>query len=207
MSDPPDLRDVLNLPGDLPAPIDDGACDHLPGMPMPNVRLPMTGGGQIELGNLPDRTVIYAYPRTRPPHEAARDDWDMIPGARGCTPETCAFRDHHADLQDLGASVYGLSTQSTAFQQEVVDRLHLPFALISDECLKLSAALRLPTMVFDGTTLIRRLTLVVRDNAVEHVFYPVFPPDRHAAEVRDWLVAHPMTRKVGRRIQRFGSWS
>jgi peroxiredoxin len=191
MSDLPNLADVVKLPENLPPPVDDGACDHLPGMTMPKIQLPTTGGGAIDLGNLPGRTVIYAYPRTRPPHEAARDEWDMIPGARGCTPETCAFRDHHAELRGLGASVYGLSTQSTAFQQEVVDRLHLPFALISDERLGLVTALRLPTMVFDGATLIRRLTLVVRGDAVEHVFYPIFPPDRHAAEVRAWLAEHP----------------
>jgi peroxiredoxin len=190
MPELPDLPDVVKLPENLPPPVDDGACDHLPGMTMPKIQLPTTGGGAIDLGNLPDRTVIYAYPRTRPPHEAARDEWDMIPGARGCTPETCAFRDHHAELRGLGASVYGLSTQSTAFQQEVVDRLHLPFALISDERLELATALRLPTLEFDGATLIRRLTLVVRDNAVEHVFYPIFPPDRHAAEVRAWLAEH-----------------
>lgn len=186
----PDLPDVLKLPDNLPAPVDDGACGHLPGMAMPQISLPTTGGGAIDLENLPDRTVIYAYPRTRPADEAARDDWDMIPGARGCTPESCAFRDHYAEFARRGASIYGLSTQPTAFQQEVVDRLHLPFALISDERLELVNALRLPTMTFDGETLIRRLTLVIRNRAVEHVFYPIFPPDRHAAEVRDWLAAH-----------------
>lgn len=188
MSGPPD---VLKLPADLPVPVDDGACDHLPGMVMPPIRLPATGDGTIDLGNLPGRTVIYAYPRTRPPEEAARDDWDAIPGARGCTPEACSFRDHHAELRQLGASVWGLSTQSTGFQQEVVDRLHLPFALLSDQRLELVNALRLPTMTFDGATLIRRLTLVIRDNVVEHVFYPVFPPDGHAAEVQDWIATHP----------------
>lgn len=186
----PDRSDILDLPPDLPAPVDDGACDHLPGMAMPRLQLPTTGGGTVDLGRLPDRTVIYAYPRTRPPEEAARDDWDAIPGARGCTPETCSFRDHHAELGELGASVWGLSTQPVPFQQEVVDRLHLPFALISDERLRLVQALGLPVMVFDGETLIRRLTLVIRGNAVEHVFYPIFPPDRHAADVRDWLAAH-----------------
>ena len=187
-----DLPDVLKLPADLPVPADDGACDHLPGTAMPPIRLPATGGGAIDLGNLPaGRTTIYAYPRTRPPGEAASDDWDMIPGARGCTPETCSFRDHHAELRELGTSIWGLSTQPVPFQQEVVDRLHLPFALISDERLELVNALRLPTMTFDAATLIRRLTLVIRDNVVEHVFYPVFPPNGHAAEVRDWIAAHP----------------
>lgn len=186
----PALSDALDLPADLPAPVDDGACDHLPGMAMPQIRLPTTGGGTIDLGHLPDRTVLYAYPRTRPPGEAARDDWDAIPGARGCTPEACAFRDHHAELRELGASIWGLSTQPVPFQEEVVERLHLPFALISDERLEFVQALRLPVMVFDGETLIRRLTMVIRGNAVEHVFCPIFPPDRHAADVRDWLAAH-----------------
>lgn len=190
MSDLPDPPDVLTLPDGLPVPIDEGACDHLQGMAIPAMRLPATDGAIIDLGNLPDRTVIYAYPRTRPPGEAARDDWDTIPGARGCTPETCAFRDHYAELRELGTSVYGLSTQSTAFQQEVVDRLHLPFSLLSDQRLELVQALRLPTMAFDGETLIRRLTLVIRNRAIEHVFYPIFPPDCHAHEVRDWLAAH-----------------
>ncbi len=189
--DLPDLPDALNLPDGLPVPVDDGACDHLPGMTMPRIRLRATDGGAIDLGNLDGRTVIYAYPRTRPADEPAQDDWDMIPGARGCTPETCAFRDHHAELRKLGATVYGLSTQSTSFQQEVVDRLHLPFALLSDERLELAKALRLPTMAFDGATLIRRLTLVIRDNAVEHVFYPVFPPDTHAEVVVIWLANNP----------------
>ncbi len=185
-----DLPDVLTLPEHLPQPTDAGACKHLPGMAMPQLRLPITDGGLVDLGNLPDRTVIYAYPPTRPPDEATRDDWDMIPGARGCTPEACGFRDHHVELRGLGARVYGLSTQSTVFQQEDVARLHLPFALISDERLELASTLRLPAMTFDGATLIRRLTLVIREGHVEHVFYPIFPPDRHAAEVRDWLAAH-----------------
>lgn len=187
----PSMSDVLNLPGDLPVPVDDGACDHLPGTAMPRILLPATGNNVVDIGSLADRSVIYAYPRTRPEDEPGRDDWDLIPGARGCTPEACSFRDHHAEFRELGAGVFGLSTQTTRFQQEVVDRLRLPFALLSDERLELVSALRLPTMAFDGMTLIRRLTLVIRDTVVEHVFYPVFPPDRHAVEVRDWLAAHP----------------
>lgn len=187
----PSMSDVLNLPGDLPLPVDDGACDHLPGTAMPRILLPATGNNVVDIGSLADRSIIYAYPRTRPEDEPGRDDWDLIPGARGCTPEACAFRDHHAEFRGLGARVYGLSTQTTGFQQEVVDRLRLPFALLSDERLELANALRLPTMAFDGMTLIRRLTLVIRDTMVEHVFYPIFPPDRHAAEVRDWLIAAP----------------
>lgn len=188
------MSSVINpahLPDDLPVPVDDGACDHLPGMAAPSVPLPATSGQIVDLSVLPGRKIVYAYPRTRPPGEDAPKDWDLIPGARGCTPEACAFRDHHAELRALGAEVFGLSTQPTPFQREVVERLHLPFPPLSDERLGLTRALRLPTFEYGGQTLIKRLTLAIRDNVVEHVFYPVFPPDSHAEAVIAWLSGNP----------------
>ena len=176
------------LPDDLPAPVDDGAADHLAGLRLPSVPLRATDGSTVDIAALPVRTVVYAYPRTGVPGvDPLVPDWDAIPGARGCTPESCAFRDLHAELVAAGAEVLGLSTQDTAYQREAVERLHLPFPMLSDEGLELTRALRLPTFEAAGETLLKRLTLVVRDGAVEHVFYPVFPPDGHAAEVLAWL--------------------
>jgi len=180
------------LPRDLPVPADDGAADHLPGTAMPPVALPATDGGVVRLDALgPGRTVLYAYPMTGTPGVDPPDGWDAIPGARGCTPESCGFRDHHAELAAAGAVVFGVSTQSTEVQREAADRLHLPFTLLSDARLELAEALRLPTLEVAGTTMLRRLTLVARDGRVEHVFHPVFPPDGHAAEVLDWLRRSP----------------
>jgi peroxiredoxin len=182
------MTDFTVLPSDLPLPVDDGACAHLPGLAMPPVRLPSTAGRLVDLGALPAaRTVIYCYPRTGRPGEPLPTGWDAIPGARGCTPQSCAFRDHHRELVDLGAEVYGLSTQTTEYQREMAERLHLPFEVLSDAELRFADALRLPTFEVEGMRLIRRLTLVVRDGTVEHVFYPVFPPDGHAAEAVRWL--------------------
>ena len=181
------------LPPDLPRPVDDGACRHLAGMRMPPVRLPSTRGRNLDLGALPEgaagarRTVIYCYPMTGVPGIALPEGWDLIPGARGCTPQSCGFRDHAAELTRLGAAVFGLSTQSTEYQREMAERLHLPFEVLSDAAFALTDALRLPTFQVEGRRLIKRLTLVVRDGAIEHVFYPVFPPDESAAEVVRWL--------------------
>jgi peroxiredoxin len=180
------------LPPDLPVPEDDGAARHLAGLRIPGgIALPATDGTAVDLSDpalgVP-RVVVYAYPRTgQPGVDPLVEDWDAIPGARGCTPESCAFRDHHAELQAAGATVVGLSTQTTDYQHEAAERLHLPFPLLSDAELRLTEALRLPTFEAAGETLIKRLTLVLRDGSVEHVFYPVFPPDGHAAEVLDWL--------------------
>jgi peroxiredoxin len=180
----------LDLPADLPIPEDDGAADHLRGAAMPDIALPATSGQDVRVaaaGPEP-RTVLYAYPRTgRPGEPSLVEDWDLIPGARGCTPEACAFRDHFAELREAGAQVFGVSTQSTEYQREAAERLHLPFALLSDASLELTRALRLPTFEAAGETLLKRLTLIVRDGKIEHVFYPVFPPDGHAREVLDWL--------------------
>ena len=180
--------DPMVLPPDLPAPQDDGAADHLTGMSLPELALPATSGQAVDLSVLPGRTVVYAYPRSgRPGEPSLVEGWDLIPGARGCTPETCGFRDHHAELRAAGANVFGLSTQDTDYQRELADRLHLPFAILSDVELELTGALRLPTFEVAGRRLLRRLTLVITAGAVEHVFYPVFPPDTHAGEVLAWL--------------------
>ncbi|HEY7485025.1 MAG TPA: peroxiredoxin [Streptosporangiaceae bacterium] len=189
------MRDNLTeLPGDLPVPVDDGGAAHLPGLAMPALELATTKGGTMRVDEVPaghTRLVLYAYPRTGRPDTPVPGEWDAIPGARGCTPESCGFRDHSADLAAAGAAVAGLSTQDTAYQAEAAERLHLPFPLLSDADLRLARALRLPTFEFDGETLIKRLTLVVRDGVIEHAFYPVFPPDGHAAEVLAWLRARP----------------
>jgi peroxiredoxin len=181
---------VHELPRDLPVPADDGACTHLPGLPLPAVSLPSTAGRLVDLAGLPGWTVVYVYPRTGRPDRDPPRGWDQIPGARGCTPQSCAFRDHHAELTALGARVFGLSTQDTAYQREAVERLHLPFELLSDEQLRFARALRLPTFEVEGMTLIKRLTLVADGGRIAKVFYPVFPPDRNAGDVIAWLTAH-----------------
>ena len=186
------MTSLTELPADLPPPQDDGGCDHLPGTMMPSVVLPSTAGRGVDLGALPPgRVVIYCYPRTGRPDEPLPAGWDGIPGARGCTPQSCGFRDHHAELARLCAGVFGLSTQTTDYQREMAERLHLPFEVLSDAELRFARALRLPTFEVEGMTLIRRLTLIVRDGRIEHVFYPVFPPDRSAEETVRWLAAAP----------------
>jgi peroxiredoxin len=177
----------------IPAPPDDGGARHLPGMTIPAVDLPATDGSSVTLAALKGRVVLFAYPRTGEPGKIAlTDDWDMIPGARGCTPQTCAFRDLYAELKAAGAQhVFGLSTQSPAYQREMVERLHVPFAVLSDEKLALTTAMKLPTMAVAGQTLIKRLALIIDDARIVHVFYPVFPPDRNAGDVLAWLKANP----------------
>ena len=178
----------------IPAPADDGAARHLVGSRVPSIPLPATDGGAVDLSALPGRAVVYAYPRTGPADGANPEGWDTIPGARGCTPQSCAFRDHFAELRALGVShLFGLSTQGTAYQREAAERLRLPFPLLSDERLDLARAMRLPTFEAGGMALLKRLTLVLRDGAVERVFYPVFPPDRSAADVIAWLSAEGRT--------------
>jgi peroxiredoxin len=157
-------------------------------MRMPRVTLSSTAGRDVDLADLGDRrTVLYFYPRTGRPDRPVPAEWDAIPGARGCTPESCGFRDHFADISALGAGVYGVSTQGTDYQREAAERLHLLFELLSDSEFALTDALSLPTFDFEGVRLLKRLTLVVRAGRVEHVFYPVFPPNRHAEEVLTWL--------------------
>jgi len=184
-------EDLHSLPEGLPVPVDDGACDHLTGLPMPAVPLLATDGSMVRLDiPVPGRTIVFAYPRTgevdaEPP--GGLEAWNLIPGARGCTPQACAYRDHHAELAAEGARVFGLSTQDSAYQREMAERLHLPFAVLSDERLELTLALGLPTFVHAGLTLLKRHTIVIRDGRIEHVFYPVFPSDRDATQVLDWL--------------------
>ena len=181
---------VMELPKDLPVPRDDGACDHLTGMALPSVTLRSTHGRAVDLSKLKGTTVVYIYPRTGRPDQELPTGWNAIPGARGCTPQSCAFRDHYQELKDLGvAELFGLSTQDTAYQQEAVERLHLPFEILSDEKLELTKALKLPTFEVDGMQLIKRITLIARDGKIVKMFYPVFPSDRNAGEVIEWLAA------------------
>lgn len=180
------------LPAGLPAPVDDGAADHLGGREWPSVPLRSTDGGTVDLRERAGRTVLFAFPRTGRPEEPGSAVWDAIPGARGCTPQTCGFRDLYADLHAYADAVYGLSTQSTEYQREAVGRLHLPFALLSDSELVLTRALNLPTFEFtpyksETAVHLKRMAFVIRDSRIEKVFYPVFPPDRNAADVLDWL--------------------
>jgi peroxiredoxin (alkyl hydroperoxide reductase subunit C) len=172
----------------IPSPLDDGAAGHLLGARIPAIPLRATNGEDVDLSAIRGRVVVYVYPRTGRPGVANPDGWDMIPGARGCTPQSCAFRDHFAELKALGVDrLFGLSTQDPDYQREAANRLHLPFPLLSDEDLSLTRAMALPTFTAAGMTLLKRLTLVIGDATVEHVFYPVFPPDRNAGKVIEWL--------------------
>jgi peroxiredoxin len=168
-------------------PEDDGAADHLPGMALPTLALSSTQGGEVVLAERPGRSVLFCYPRTGRPGEEMPPGWNEIPGARGCTPEACGFRDRHDQFADLGARVLAHSTPGPDYQREMAERLELPFPVLSDERLELVGGLRLPTFEAGGWTLVKRITLVIRDGRIEHVFYPVFPPDAHASEVLDWL--------------------
>jgi peroxiredoxin len=182
----------LDLPTGLPVPQDDGACDHLPGMRMPELWLASTDGHPVHLGQIRGRTVVYCYPRTGQPDQPIPDSWDAIPGARGCTPQSRGFRDQYRALTDAGAShLFGLSTQDTNYQKEAVERLELPFPLLSDWELSLARALKLPTFQFDSRTLIKRLTLVIDEGRITKVFYPIFPPDKSAEETLAWLRQNP----------------
>jgi len=190
MTEAPGMHDPTILPPNIPAPRDDGAARHLTGRRLPDVALPGTDGSTVNLSTLKGRTVVYIYPRTGVPGVDLPPGWNDIPGARGCTPQSCSFRDHFGDLKRLGvAQLFGLSTQDTAYQTEAATRLHLPFAILSDETLALTKALDLPTFTTSGMTLLKRMALVIDDGAIVKVFYPVFPPDKSAAEVIAWLQA------------------
>jgi peroxiredoxin len=176
------------LPLNIPAPQDDGAARHLTGMALPDIALPATSGPPVNLAKIGNRSVVYIYPRTGVPGVANPDGWDMIPGARGCTPQSCSFRDHAGELKTLGvAHLFGLSTQDTAYQREAAERLHLPFPVLSDEKLQLTKAMNLPTFVAGGMTMLKRMAWVIDSGKITKVFYPVFPPDRNAADVIAWL--------------------
>ena len=188
MREAPGAHDPTFLPPNIPVPQDDGAARHLAGMRPPDIALPATSGSDVNLAGLLGRTVLYIYPRTGVPGVDAPPGWDDIPGARGCTPQSCGFRDHFAELKELGVThLFGLSTQDTGYQREVAERLHLPFAILSDAKLALTRALKLPTFTTSGMTLLKRAALVVDDGVIAKVFYPVFPPDKNAAEVIAWL--------------------
>jgi len=176
----------------LPTPIDDGAADHLIGLHLPDIALASTSGGEVSVGNISTgRWIMFIYPRTGVPGQAEPSGWADIPGAKGCTAEACSFRDNLVELHEGGArSVIGLSVQSSAYQREAVERLHLPYPLLSDENGRLAAALNLPTFVAAGLTLLKRMTLVIDGETIRHVFYPVFPAEGHADQVRDWLRAN-----------------
>jgi peroxiredoxin len=179
------------LPSGLPQPLDDGGADHLVGAAIPNICLTATSGRAVDLAQLSAPwTVLFCYPMTGVPGQPLPDHWDEIPGARGCTPQTSGFRDHHRELSQLGAEVFGLSTQTTEYQREMAGRLHLPFEILSDAAFEFCNALRLPMFEVAGMRLVKRLTLIVRKNRIEHVFYPVFPPNESAVEVVRWLSEH-----------------
>jgi peroxiredoxin len=178
---------IYDLPEGIPIPTDDRAADHLPGMRLPSMPSISTSGNTVDPSALAGTTVVYCYPMTGRPDRDLPPDWDDIPGARGCTPQACSFRDHHAELRDLGARVFGISTQDTEYQREAAGRLHLPFELLSDENLAFAEALGLPTFEAHGMTLLKRLTLIIEDGGIEKVFYPVFPPGKNAEEVLSWL--------------------
>jgi peroxiredoxin len=185
------MTNLSQLPSDLPVPQDDGAADHLVGMPLPTISLSATTNIQFPLSKVNGRLVIYCYPMTGQPNVALPDGWDQIPGARGCTPQSCSFRDHYQELRSLGAEVVGLSVQSTEYQQEMADRLHLPFPVLSDDSYQLQRALQMPTFIAAGMTLLKRITLIVNNGVIEAVHYPIFPSDSDPAWVMDYLKNNP----------------
>ena len=178
---------LTNLPNDLPVPVDDGLSDHLLGVQWPTVSLPATNNQTVDLSKLNGYVVVYVYPMTGRPDVPLPDQWDDIPGARGCTPQSCSFRDHHQELRQLNTHVFGLSVQSTEYQIEAQQRLHLPFELLSDNTLNLKHSLNLPTFEVANMELYKRITLIIKDGSICKVFYPVFPPNENAIAVVDWL--------------------
>jgi peroxiredoxin len=181
------LTNLNQLPTDLPVPHDDGACNHLVGIALPNIPLVATDGSMVNLSQLPGRLVIYCYPMTGQPNVPLPEGWDQIPGARGCTPQSCAYRDHYQELQALNADVFGLSVQSTDYQREMATRLHLPFLVLSDAQYQFQKALNLPMFEAAGMTLLKRVTLIANQGRIEAVHYPIFPSDSDPAWVLDYL--------------------
>lgn len=192
----PSQTNLQSLPDNLPPPEDDGGADHLVGMQLPNITLPATSGAQVNLSELQGRIVVYAYPMTGVPNVALPEGWNDIPGARGCTPQAQSFQDQKDVIAALGAQLFGLSTQPSDYQQEMAVRLGLSFPILSDADFKLTEALRLPTMTVEGMRLTKRLTLVIDDGVIAHVFYPVFPPDRATADVVNWLLLNPTPGQI-----------
>jgi peroxiredoxin len=181
------MENLEELPKDLPIPVDDGACNHLLGKDLPSIALFSTQGKHVDLSEISGHVVIYCYPMTGQPGIPLPDEWNNIPGARGCTPQSCAFRDHHQELSELETQVFGLSTQSTQYQIEAAERLHLPFELLSDCDLSFAKTLQLPMFEIEGKPLIKRVTLIAEAGKIVKVFYPVFPPEGNAAEIIEWL--------------------
>ncbi|MGD1807505.1 peroxiredoxin [Dapis sp. BLCC M126] len=181
------MEDLKKLPKDLPVPVNDGACNRLLGESLPSINLYSTSGRYVDLSAISGRVVIYCYPMTGKPGIQLPNGWDQIPGARGCTPQSCAFRDHYQELSELEAQVFGVSTQTTEYQMEVAERLHLPFELLSDRDLSFAKALKLPMFEVERMQLIKRVTIIAEVGKIVKVFYPVFPPNRNADEVLDWL--------------------
>lgn len=181
------MANLNQLPANLPIPQDDGAANHLPGMRLPRLSLRATTGKELNLGEIKGRLVIYCYPMTGQPNVALPEGWDQIPGARGCTPQSCSFRDHYQELQSLGVEIVGLSVQSTAYQQEMAGRLHLPFPVVSDADYQFQRALQLPTFITAGMTLLKRITLIANDGVIEAIHYPIFPSDSDPAWVISYL--------------------
>lgn len=181
------MKDLSKLPDNLPVPLDDGACDHLLGSHLPSVSLAATSGGTVNLGALSGTIVVYFYPMIGRPDSPPLVGWNEIPGARGCTPQSCGFRDHHTELKSFAAGVFGVSAQPLEDQKEAKNRLGLPFELLNDSSFALAKALRLPTFEYAGARLIKRLTVVAVDCTIQKVFYPVFPPDRNAEDVIAWF--------------------
>jgi peroxiredoxin len=191
VADVTDPHELTELSDNLPVPVDDGAADHLVGLAIPGLSFPSTQGGLVDVADLADAgLVLYLYPRTGRPDQALPEGWDQTPGARGCTPQSCAFRDSFGDFAQYGISVAGLSAQTTEYQREAAGRLQLPIPLLADPHLQLADAIKLPTFTIADMTLYKRLTLVARAGRIIHAFYPVFPPDENAAEVLSWLAQH-----------------
>ncbi len=186
------MTNVYAIPPGLPIPQDDGSTDHLKGLRLPTVSLKATDGSTVSFGNISNRWVIYCYPMTGQPNIALPDGWDQIPGARGCTPQSCSFRDHYQELQALGAEVVGLSVQTTEYQKEMVDRLHLPFPVVSDSDYQFQKALKMPTFIAGGMRLLKRVTLIANHGVIEAVHYPIFPSDSDPGWVIDYLKRHPI---------------
>ncbi len=181
------MKNYNQLPPDLPVPVDDGSANHLVGMKLPNISLKSTRGDSINVGKIKGKLVIYCYPMTGQPNVPLPEGWDQIPGARGCTPQSCSFRDHYQDIQALGAEVIGLSVQTTDYQKEMADRLHLPFPVVSDSNHEFSKAMNMPTFVAAGMNLLRRVTLIAEDGVIKAIHYPIFPSDSDPTWVIDYL--------------------
>lgn len=185
---------LRTIPDNLPVPVDDGTCHHLQGLALPSVNLPSTRGGTVNPSQIPGWLVIYCYPMTGRPGRAIPDGWVQIPGAAGCTPQSCSFRDYYHELQALNVKVFGISTQTTEDQLEAAERLHLPFELLSDASFQFSQCLRLPMFDVDGMRLTKRVTLIAKNGTIQKYFYPVFPPDKNVIDVLDWLSARLQAR-------------